>query len=73
MGACIRRLRPDAALVLIQEILKLDTTTRVGRRIHVGDVMRNDLNIELLSEHSGRAYTNPDYSRHGVKEVVSVD
>ena len=51
-GACVRRVGADAAEVLIEQILKLGALTLETRSAHVGDVVRDDLDIELLGHHA---------------------
>src|SRR5579862_3349485 len=50
----IRRIRADIALVLIEQILEFGALRFEGRRVEIGDVIGDDLDIELLSKHPGR-------------------
>src|SRR3546814_4850500 len=51
----IRGRRARTTQVLVQQILELGALALECRRAHVGDVVRDDLDIELLGHHAGRA------------------
>ena len=49
-----RGLGADAAHVLVEQILEFGALALVAGRAHVGDVVGDDLDVELLGHHSGR-------------------
>jgi hypothetical protein len=51
-GAGIGRGRADAPQVLVQQVLELRPVTLEAGGVHVGDVVRDDFDIELLSQHA---------------------
>jgi hypothetical protein len=56
-GVGVRRRGAGAALVLVEQVLELGALTLERRRVHVGDVVRDRLHVELLSQHAGRRDT----------------
>ncbi|MNE05131.1 hypothetical protein D3C80_976850 [compost metagenome] len=52
-GALGRGLRAHAFDVLVQQVLELGPLTLEADRVHVGDVVGDDLDVQLLSQHAG--------------------
>ena len=50
VGRRRRRTRTDN--VLIQKIVKFGSSFRIGRSVHVGDVVGNNVHVGLLCQHS---------------------
>src|SRR5207253_11280437 len=44
---------PDAAHVLVEQVLEFGTLALVAGRAHVRDVVRDHLNVEFLRHHAG--------------------
>jgi hypothetical protein len=51
-GAGIRGIGAGAQQVLVEQVLKLRPLALEPGRVHVGDVVRDDLDIHLLGQHA---------------------
>ena len=55
-GAGFRRIGADAANVLVEQVLELGALALVAGGPQVGDVVRDNLDVELLRQHAGGGY-----------------
>src|SRR4030095_16718634 len=53
-GALVGGLRADAADLFVEQVLELGALLFVAGGAHVGDVVGDDLDVELLGHHAGR-------------------
>src|SRR3546814_11150654 len=69
-GVGIRRGDARAAQVLVEQVLEFGALALEPRGAHVGDVIRDDLNIELLGQHAGSTGIERTHVRTDRKSVV---